>query len=855
MTLLRAATSWTRWTLRAKVLGAAALVILALIAVVSFFVATGLASAYQARQQFQELRDELSGQGFADFQNAQTYRSLSQQFKEAESSAGRARSRLGFVGLFTWTPVLGGRIEEAQTQLDLAFYLARAGHGLASSYEEALVSANGLSPDAAGENVRALRLTDSLENARPVLAQVERDLEQARGLRQGLDGQAEDNQYALLLDKYLPQIQTLAYISSNRPSVIAQGYELNLDLSEVRELVADPLQVLANAASVDATFARIIHSSQVMGDELAPLRLAAQGSSGISPAARQDILETIELMERGTRLLEQSTAGAVGLLGLARSAESDGLFSEEFAVVARESLRQAETGLLLAKLELDGLRSLLATPGDGEGDAPAVLGFASVADLSLQSLDRVDGILDRAAQSAGFMKAFLGYEGRRSYLLLAQNQQEIRATGGFIGAVIRVTLDQGELVELDFQDSTTVDLLPPAYSNNPLPPDPLYWYLWMGRLLFRDANWSPNFPTSAANVADIYRLGQGGQVDGVFTGSKALLVDFVDLLGDIRVPDHPTPLTRAEAEAFTDGLLPYPCSERHVSTRGKRCFDEDAFFAVEERLTSSMSSEERAALVRLLRRGLKRGNILAHMFDGTEGALLWELGWNGAIPPVDHDYLLVIDSSLPGHSTQDVQRRWEYQVSLQVGRPIDARLRVRYDHQGAVREDRICRQSEPVSSNCFWNYFRVYVPRLATNVYAPPVPLNQGAEKLIWGYPDPDSLSLGRDADVGPARLTEIGGFITVAPNSVTTIPLEYQVPWETVRSTGPDTFEYRLLLQKQSGIDRDIVYVAVEVPAGAEVLSVSPTPNGVNQRWRGFEFLLDTDKEVVVSFRMPNNN
>ena len=76
-------------------------------------------------------------------------------------------------------------------------------------------------------------------------------------------------------------------------------------------------------------------------------------------------------------------------------------------------------------------------------------------------------------------------------------------------------------------------------------------------------------------------------------------------------------------------------------------------------------------------------------------------------------------------------------------------------------------------------------------------------------------------------------------------------MPWETVRNTGPNMFEYRLLLQKQS----DIVHVAVEVLAGAEVFNVSPTPTGVSKCWRDFEFLLDTYKEVVVSFTMPSGN
>jgi len=554
-------------------------------------------------------------------------------------------------------------------------------------------------------------------------------------------------------------------------------------------------------------------------------------------------------------LLERSAVGARGLLRLARASEDHGMLSRDFAAIAGVALEQAEAGLSSAQAEAAALRSLLVQREIRGQESQPILGFGKTINMSSVSLGRVEEVLERALRSTQFLKAFLGFHGPRTYLFLGQNQQEIRATGGFIAVAVRITLDEGQLVDLVYHDSTTVDLLPPMYPNNPLPPDPVYWYLWMGRLLFRDANWSPHFPASAARVADVYRLGQGIQVDGVITGSKALMVDMVELLGDIRVPDSPEPLTRKTAQAYTDGELRYSCSPRHVSDRGKRCFDEDVFFVLKDRLTSPESSQERAAVVQLLRTALARRSLLAHLFDSEEGSLLWDLGWNGAIRPVNHDYLLVIDSSLPGHTTEEVQRNLDYQVSLQVGQPVKARLRVRYDHRGALREDRVCRQSEPESSNCYWNYFRIYVPGVATNVVAPPVPLDPGSEKLIWGYPDADSGRLGLTADVGPARPTEVGGYIAVAPDSVTTIPLEYQLPWETVLSTGPDSFEYRLLVYKQPGIESDQVRVAVELPAGTDLLEASPEPTARSGRWLSFSFGLDTDKLVVVSFKAPNGS
>ena len=159
------------------------------------------------------------------------------------------------------------------------------------------------------------------------------------------------------------------------------------------------------------------------------------------------------------------------------------------------------------------------------------------------------------------------------------------------------------------------------------------------------------------------------------------------------------------------------------------------------------------------------------------------------------------------------------------------------------------------SSNCFWNYFRIYLPSTAEDITAPPVPLNQGAEKLIWGYPDPDSLSLGLSTDVGPAPLTEIGGFLAVAPDSVMTVPVTYSLPWKTVRTLGNNTYEYRLSVQKQPGIDTDLVTVAIELPPGSEVINSSPAPAATNGDWSRFRIDLKADTQVIVTFRTPDGN
>jgi len=78
-----------------------------------------------------------------------------------------------------------------------------------------------------------------------------------------------------------------------------------------------------------------------------------------------------------------------------------------------------------------------------------------------------------------------------------------------------------------------------------------------------------------------------------------------------------------------------------------------------------------------------------------------------------------------------------------------------------------------------------------------------------------------------------------------------YQLPNDVVRATGPDTYEYRLLVQKQPGIDTDVVSVSVRIPPETEVTNVSPEPTSATNGWLGFEFPLNQDTKLMVSFRV----
>ncbi|MCH8200181.1 MAG: DUF4012 domain-containing protein, partial [Chloroflexi bacterium] len=545
----------------------------------------------------------------------------------------------------------------------------------------------------------------------------------------------------------------------------------------------------------------------------------------------------------GLGILSDAAEAAAALLSIGDALEM-GFLSPAFGTEVAPLLTTARDRLDDAKLRLDHLEDSFASGIGGRLAEAGVIGGGTGG-----VFQPAHEAIGQTGEAVAAVASLLGFDGPRTYLLILQNQNEIRATGGFIGATIEVHIVNGVLGDLVFEDSTSIDLAPLA--NNPPAPEPLYWYLWMGRLLFRDANWNPDFPSSAQTLLDFYEANRGVDIDGVVAGTKLLALDMVDAIGGVRVPGVDALLTRDIASRYIEGELPYACEPRHVSIRSKRCFDEDLVPALVDRLKAGFDDDVRREVIDVFREHLGAKNVLIFMTDEATQAFVSANGWDGAVPRPPQDFLMVIDSSLPGHTTAAIRRSWDYRVSLVPDGRSAARLYIRYENTRPVL-DPDCRQAAEGGGGCYWNYARVFLPPAAELVEAPIVPLHEGSEKLIWGHRDLRSEQVITHAGSGLQGLVEVGGYVVVEPGTVLTIPLAYSLNANVIRNVGTQRYEYRLLISKQSGMDDDRVSVRVQLPGGARVVTVSPPSANASGTTVTWEHTLARDAVLVVVFESP---
>ncbi len=201
-------------------------------------------------------------------------------------------------------------------------------------------------------------------------------------------------------------------------------------------------------------------------------------------------------------------------------------------------------------------------------DASATVGPVSGAVTRLRHmLSSTVPAIDGVANSARLLPGMLGADGPRNYLLLVQNPDELRATGGLVGALALLHAENGAVSMVAQSPGTALGPWAQQVGAIPVGTVGLYGPL-IGRRM-QDANLTPDFPLAAATSARMWTETFGGSVDGVVT------IDPVVLSGLLRATG---PVKLATGDTLTDGnAIPLLLSE--VYRRYPVPADQDAFFA------------------------------------------------------------------------------------------------------------------------------------------------------------------------------------------------------------------------------------------------------------------------------------
>jgi hypothetical protein len=122
----------------------------------------------------------------------------------------------------------------------------------------------------------------------------------------------------------------------------------------------------------------------------------------------------------------------------------------------------------------------------------------------------------------------------QTYLLLLQNNTELRPTGGFIGSFALLTFANGHLIDTSVYDVYTAD---GQLKGHVEPPSPIKNYLGEANWYLRDSNWDPDFPTSATQAEWFLEKELDRKVQGVVSVDLEVAKSLLDVLGPVNLGD------------------------------------------------------------------------------------------------------------------------------------------------------------------------------------------------------------------------------------------------------------------------------------------------------------------------------
>jgi hypothetical protein len=371
----------------------------------------------------------------------------------------------------------------------------------------------------------------------------------------------------------------------------------------------------------------------------------------------------------------------------------------------------------------------------------------------------------------------LGATTPKTYLLLFQNDKEIRATGGFLTAYSFVKLDKGHLSTTASDDIYHLDEKLLEVCKNKIcpltPPAPLVKYLpeadgkprsaWS----MRDSNLSPDIPTAAKEFERMYAmLGDNQSFDGIIYIDTKVVEDLIAITGPIDV--FGTNFSAENNSKCNCSDVIYELEHyAEVAAQGEK--DRKAVLGtLMQQMLGKVLGAGPDKMPEFLNAGVNLANgkhILVYMHDQKTESALSQLGWTGEIKKTDGDYLHINDSNFAGGKS-----------NLYVDQKVTLNIDTSSDQ---VKHTLTIEYKNPQQFNSWLNginrdYVRIYVPQGSKLV------TSKGSEGAVSSFDE-----LGK---------TVFEAFITVRPQNSRVLSFEYTTP--NPSKTNP----YPLLIQKQPG-------------------------------------------------------
>ena len=436
--------------------------------------------------------------------------------------------------------------------------------------------------------------------------------------------------------------------------------------------------------------------------------------------------------------------------------------------------------------------------------------------------------------------ALLGFEGKKSYLILFQNNMELRPGGGFIGSYGLISVENGVFDELTVHDVYDAD---GQLKTHIEPPFGLRRYLGASHWYLRDSNFALDFRENALQASQFLNLETGESVDGIVAIDTSFLKQLLGVLGTVTVSDY-------EEEVTADNF--YLLTQTHV---------EKDFFPGSTQKKDFLRSLTNAMMIELLEKkdysyeklllateeSIRQKHLMVAFADNGVQNVFTVNGMSSALQDTREqakntylDFLSVVDANVGANKANFyVKRAIDQNVTISDSGEILTRVTASYTNT-----------SKPASpfGGTYKNYVRFVLPSTAQ---VQGISINGKEQSIVpavtdpvvftqAGFIPPTGLEVNQTFNQGKKV---VGFYFPVPMGENTKVVIDYTTP-RSVKTEATD-FGYSLRLFKQPGAHEEPYTLTVSYPATFSLIGNS---EGISDL--GSKFVYETSRDEDIDLR-----
>jgi len=398
-------------------------------------------------------------------------------------------------------------------------------------------------------------------------------------------------------------------------------------------------------------------------------------------------------------------------------------------------------------------------------------------------LNQASQFLDGAKPLFENLPYFLGEKEIRNYLVIFQNDAEIRPSGGFLTAYAVLQIDKGEITPLLSKDIYDLDARFQSRLQAPRPikkflPQVYYWNL-------RDMNLSPDFRKSMETFYPHYQsVAQYSKIDAIIAVDTQFLADLLTVLGPVNVPGWGNFSTEPDKRCYGCPQVIYALELLADKPTNVERSDRKAVLGPLMRtiLINIMGApaDKMSSLFPAVLTGLEEKHLLLYYPQEDKQKIFEKLNFAGRIKDFDGDYFHLNNTNFAGaKSNMFIKEDVKQTILPQEDGTIIKEVTVKYTNPSPASDCNL-ESGNLCLNGLYRNWFRFYVPEGSELIEM------KGSEVEAVTYDE-----LGKTVFEG-----FFGNKYPLYPDGgVTIIKLKYRLPFQYKKDE-----PYQLFIQKQPG-------------------------------------------------------